>query len=197
MKSSRISLTSASHHDGGSLSPSALTRTSTMAPCGGKGGGGGGGGDGRGGEGGGEGGGGEGGGSEGGGEGGAQHQQWWWAAAAREGARWRRRHALVGARVVATQRRANPSPTPNRVWVTRRRQPSRGAALTEGGCRLGGTRAGAGLAAARLQREAPARCAPRSARAAPAARTCCAPSSASGAPGQPLTPRTARGTCPA
>mmetsp|Transcript_33963 Transcript_33963/g.80097 ORF Transcript_33963/g.80097 Transcript_33963/m.80097 type:complete len:314 (-) Transcript_33963:98-1039(-) len=33
MKSSRISLTSASHHDGGSLSPSALTRTSTMAPC--------------------------------------------------------------------------------------------------------------------------------------------------------------------
>ena len=137
MKSSRISLTSASHHDGGSLSPSALTRTSTMAPCGGKGGGGGGGGDGRGGEGGGEGGGGEGGGSEGGGEGGAQHQQWWWAAAAREGARWRRRHALVGARVVATRRRANPRPRPNRVWVARRRQPSRCAALTEGGVQAG------------------------------------------------------------
>ena len=77
MKSSRISLTSASHHDGGSLSPSALTRTSTMAPCGGEGGGegaggegggGGGGGDGRGGEGGGEGGGGEGGDREGGGK---------------------------------------------------------------------------------------------------------------------------------
>mmetsp|Transcript_9744 Transcript_9744/g.24230 ORF Transcript_9744/g.24230 Transcript_9744/m.24230 type:complete len:315 (-) Transcript_9744:119-1063(-) len=33
MKSSRISLTSASHHEAGSLSPSALTRTSTMAPC--------------------------------------------------------------------------------------------------------------------------------------------------------------------